>query len=261
MGRRFTEDEINFVKEHYKYMPLLEIAKKLGRTRSSIMHTAQRRGFQRYHSKHVFWTEEEVKILKSNYATASRDELLKLIPRHSWSAITSKARQFDLKRTHYAIYKHLLKRYRLKVAEKGYLAGIIDGEGNISLIKAKKKRGFLLTPSIGVANSDPNIVELLKRKMRFSVFHQMPNVFAKGKLIPQRRKIYRLRIDGIAVLPLLEAITPYLVGKKEQAELLTHFCKIRLSKEWGEPYEKEEIQIHHRLKVLNSRRGKCYQKD
>lgn len=42
------------------------------------------------------WTEEEIKILKDNYATLSREELIYLLPSRTWIAIQIKASKIKL---------------------------------------------------------------------------------------------------------------------------------------------------------------------
>jgi len=46
--------------------------------------------------RQIGWTREDVKILKDNYYKTSKEELMKLLPGRSWSAITGKAYRLGL---------------------------------------------------------------------------------------------------------------------------------------------------------------------
>ncbi len=110
----------------------------------------------------------------------------------------------------------------------GYLAGIIDGEGTLRINKttsasslAHRKAtelGAIYSPVIGVGMVDRRVPELLAEHLGGSVREERVR---NG----QRRSIWRWTITSrpkaIAVLQLL---TPLLIVKREQAELLLDFC-------------------------------------
>lgn len=60
------------------------------------------------------WTQEEVKILKEKYETATRQELLEIFEGRTWQSIRSKAQSIGLKRSDDAsrLSKSLGHRYR-----------------------------------------------------------------------------------------------------------------------------------------------------
>ncbi len=62
------------------------------------------------------WSESEKDILRANYASASRDELLHLLPHRSWQSIKDKACGLKLQRRRYE--SHSLPDY-MSVADKG----------------------------------------------------------------------------------------------------------------------------------------------
>jgi hypothetical protein len=100
---KWTEEEIEILKEHYLKTSWDELLKILpNRTYNGIMHKANRLGLYRKsydQTKSLRWTDEEIKILKEYYPTASWDELFELLPNHTKGAITSKAKDYnDLKR-------------------------------------------------------------------------------------------------------------------------------------------------------------------
>ena len=46
--------------------------------------------------RQIGWRPEDVKILKENYYKTSKEELMKMLPGRSWSAIVSKAYRLGL---------------------------------------------------------------------------------------------------------------------------------------------------------------------
>ncbi|TDX49119.1 SANT/Myb-like DNA-binding domain-containing protein [Orenia marismortui] len=75
------------------------------RTNRSIRAKARRLGIKREVSYYKCspkptnrsgqWSDEEIKLLKENYMEASKENILKMLPKRTWKAISSKA--FDLK--------------------------------------------------------------------------------------------------------------------------------------------------------------------
>jgi hypothetical protein len=52
----------------------------------------------------TIWSEEELKILKENYPTKSRQELLSLLPYKRWTSIRHKAGELHLKKEYLGIW-------------------------------------------------------------------------------------------------------------------------------------------------------------
>ena len=108
-----------------------------------------------------------------------------------------------------------------EVALCAYLAGIIDGEGTIRIGGAKcneKNRNTRYYASISVGMTDKAVIQLLVEtfgsKMRIERVR-----------IPNRKDVYRWGTSGnIAVPRIIEKLLPYLIIKKQQAELVLQFC-------------------------------------
>lgn len=135
-------------------------------------------------------------------------------------------------------------------AELGWLAGIIDGEGYIGLqIEWKTKRNEdRICPQIFISNCDEAIILRARDIMRKIGIN--PYIRATKANTRIRRDQYRLATKRYGViLRLLNILTPYLTGeKKERAELVREFCKIRLStpRQNGrkKPHTKRELEIY-----------------
>lgn len=128
--------------------------------------------------------------------------------------------------------------------QKAYVAGIVDGEGNISLNYSK--RG--LRPRIGITNTDLAILYFIQG-------------FYGGRLCWHNSKkeigkiSYRLEFEyGMKVKKLLQDITPILRIKKPQAQLLLLYLKLFGSSRNSSPLKNEiKQQFVSIFKTLNSR--------
>jgi DNA-binding MarR family transcriptional regulator len=68
-GRKWTAKEVALLKELYPECPIGEIAKRLGRTTSTVKNRAYRLGLKRKSSLGKLWTAEEVQLLIELYST------------------------------------------------------------------------------------------------------------------------------------------------------------------------------------------------
>ena len=91
---------------------------------------------------------------------------------------------------------------RLSIAERSYTAGIIDGEGSITL--TIKQKGGTRHLAIFVSNTDKTLLEYLQK------------IIGAGKIItkriykPQHRPAYTYAIYNRQALGILEQVIPYL---------------------------------------------------
>lgn len=153
--------------------------------------------------------------------------------------------------------------------ELSWLAGIIEGEGWISLLlyKNNQKKGNstpAFTPCIGMCNTDMIIVEKVK------------SMFQKLGIKYRYQKRYKgIGSDGVSRKELAEisvvskcnirilgnAILPYMIGeKKNRVELVMKFLDLRDSKPSSGPYSSygnEEFAIYE---TLYSYKGKSRSK-
>lgn len=136
--------------------------------------------------------------------------------------------------------------------ELGWLGGIFDGEGTITIrIRNRKGQSDLLTPVVTVSNTDrlmiDKIIEIYKK---LSVPFWVTNYKAKGNW----KESWKIEITGIKrckkILPILKT---YLVNKKELAELVLDWCNSRInSLGKREFYSDEDIEI---VKYIKSKHG------
>jgi hypothetical protein len=99
----------------------------------------------------------------------------------------------------------------------GYLAGIIDGEGSISLTGYPYKP-FAMRPRVQIANTDLSMLTTIQGWVG-------GYVYSRPVRIPGRKQVFGLAFQSRAdILELLRIVEPYLIIKKAQAQLLIAWC-------------------------------------
>lgn len=142
--------------------------------------------------------------------------------------------------------------------EKAYLAGLIDGEGTLTLERTGTRRlcGVMgLSPKIIIANTNEAIIASSK-----DIFERLgvrPHIKSQSGSYKNRRKtIFWVNVSGLAkCAKILPHVIPYLRGKVGQAMILVRFIEYRgdpvVAK--GKPYGDYEIGLLGQIRALNFR--------
>jgi hypothetical protein len=139
------------------------------------------------------------------------------------------------------VHLHQQKRQKAKTTRylnlpettKSYLAGLIDGEGYIALIEKGKGPGYY-DPRVTITSTSIKIMEWLQTTLEGLHFYKSRYSYTKSDELSPSRDTQRWKTRYTAVftntqaLSLLTAITPYLVIKKEQAELVLSYVPLLL---------------------------------
>lgn len=111
-------------------------------------------------------------------------------------------------------------------SELAYLAGLIDGEGCLRVEKSGGKYRYTpMTPTVCVTNSNPTLIKWVIEK------------FGGHLYLKKSKTCWDIYWLGKRAVEVLEQVYPYLVGKKEQADLIFAYRKLvgkagkRLSKD------------------------------
>lgn len=104
----------------------------------------------------------------------------------------------------------------MEEVEKAYLAGIVDGEGTVTLMKHHKNE--TPTPRVAVANNDLRLLKWIKTRIGGIIV-------AKKKYKPQHSDFYAWYVQQDRAIRFLEAIRGYLIIKKLQADLIVEKYK------------------------------------
>lgn len=110
---------------------------------------------------------------------------------------------------------------RLTKTQTSYFAGIIDGEGTITIAKSNRSIGGI-TPLVSVKNTDKKLINWLLKNVGCKVSEYKPR--------NERWKLsYRWYTYSVSdVYEIIRMIYPYLIIKKNNAKKVLAFCKWRI---------------------------------
>lgn len=132
----------------------------------------------------------------------------------------------------------------LSPTQLAYLAGLIDGEGTVTV----KRVAYKWTGVVSIANTSKPLMDWLRAAI--------PNRGAHIRTQTMNgmwRPLYQFVIIGLAWGPLHEALLPYLVVKRPQMELVLEFCRLRLAQHNHDPLTDRHLQIVAAIRALNTR--------
>lgn len=127
-------------------------------------------------------------------------------------------------------------------ADIGWLAGIIDGEGSISLAMGYIKNGRLnnMSPRIEIGNTDKELVEKfvkIVKSLGCGIYMTLKKESLQSKLVKAKegknfKPIYYAKAVGfLRTKKILDIVLPYLTGlKRIRGELIIKFINDRLRK-------------------------------
>ncbi len=98
----------------------------------------------------------------------------------------------------------------MDVAERAYLAGILDGEGCLSVYTREKK---YITPTVQISNTKRALLRWIQRRLGGSIYAYAPRV-------GNRKQCYLWSCAGEKARNIVREARPYLVIKKKQADVL-----------------------------------------
>lgn len=175
-------------------------------------------------SQSVYYTPQEDEIIREYYPTVSHTEIMQMLPGRTSQGIRVRANRLGVHKNKEcyeggmpftgSVIGHLSE------IEKAYLAGIIDGEGCI-MLQRRTHRGvnkpiYALYVSIG--NTSPSLKQWLDERIPTKTYNHI--LSSKN---PKHREGYNWILAGNRqVMVFLREIMPYLVIKKEQAQLLAN---------------------------------------
>ena len=148
--------------------------------------------------------------------------------------------------------------YMLNDFRKGYLAGIIDGEGTLMIRRHRalgSSTGYTYSAFLTIANTELSIIEAVKDMIEagYICTHKRKNVVQKDCYlfhVTRMKDVYRV----------LTELQDYFMSKRKQliCKLILEFCESRMSytntwKGGRSVYTMREIEIFEEVKKLNKR--------
>jgi len=168
------------------------------------------------------WTDSELHILRKSYSLLTYDSLAKALPGRSKKSIRIKASRLGISEPHIRrdseIDAHLPMIDHLKENEKYYLAGIIDGEGCVSFTRSKSEYSdkYIYRMQLTITNTSNNLLDWLESR-----FEGKGHICKSIRKTNNKRTCWDWTISGPRrTVRFLQEISPYLIIKREQAELL-----------------------------------------
>lgn len=143
-----------------------------------------------------------------------------------------------------------------------YIAGFIDGEGYIGLIKKSSKvctLGYYYTPVLKITQVTQNdfVLKEIKKFMGYGNFS-----FDKRSVNPKQRNKSCLEIRGAKrVIPVIKKLFPHLIVKSKQAKLILDYEKLLKStngmneehKKLRLEVDKKRTELYKKILFLNKR--------
>ena len=195
------------------------------------------------------WTEEELERLRKNFSVATKKDLLQLFPDRTYQSLIQRAGTgkwglcLKKDRSRFINMVHL----KMTETEIAYLAGMIDADGTITLLKNSK--ATTLKPKLQVSNTDTRIMDWLMLKIPEGIVN-------KRKKQPRHKIAYLWRLEGLRILEILKRLQPHLIIKINRCGTLISFVERRLEKKIGDKYLKEDYECYEKIKILNLRGSK-----
>jgi hypothetical protein len=145
----------------------------------------------------------------------------------------------------------------------GWLAAAIEYEGSVGIHVLKNKsqlHGYSFHPYVSVYNTDKRLIQ---KVLEFADFGNI-NIERSNNPVHKDKVTFELRSRN-GVLRFLEMIEPYLISKKERAQLVMQFCRSRISvmkqksfrnpRKGSTPYSNEEIKLVKKVRKLTIERS------
>lgn len=181
------------------------------------------------------WSVDNINLLIDVFPKSSYDEIKKHFPKKTHRSIWHKAYRLGLRRDrkYYEVKKKACDVVIpiLSEANLGYIAGLFDGEGCITIYYDKSRVTYgKLNPMFRISNTYRSVLDEIKTLTGFGKIDNgritgIPSKYGIKKPV-YTFKVYRL----YEMLGLIKILLPYLRIKRKQAEIFIEFINIQLSK-------------------------------
>lgn len=134
---------------------------------------------------------------------------------------------------------------QLPIVDRAYLAGIIDGEGTVTVARRYNgsRNKTYYQPSLVIANTSTRLRDWL-----------VVRGFSSGLYTASSgNPCWKMSAGGLALGSVLCALLPYLVIKEPQAQLVVEFCQLRGDQKIRDKPTPRMLQIYGELRRLNMR--------
>lgn len=248
----WSESDDKFLIENYTVMPSPQIAMALHRSISSIRHRAVRLGITVPNPpSHPEWTATEDEFLRTHYATMTAPELAQYL-RRDIRNIRKRAVKLNLTFVDARIARWLdpANVPQMTPYQIGYLAGIVDGEGTISIHRVHptgRDGQFRYQPIMSIAGTDIRLSEYLN-----ATLDATQNSHIRRRNRPEHKPQMVTGWYGYRCYPIIKLVEPHLLIKREQAQIVMRYIESRAEMPGYQlPYTDEQHELYGRIRQLN----------
>lgn len=155
--RYWSDQELALLRQHYPSSPLPTLLSALpNRDQNSIYAKAKSLGLSRTRGKYiltspVYWSEQEIDVLRQNYPRLSPKELTQLLPRYSVGSIYNKLNALGLRTPAYSFWSDqevALLRQHYPTAQWSELLSLLPNRSRVSI--DSKARNLNLSRKKGI---------------------------------------------------------------------------------------------------------------
>ncbi len=141
----------------------------------------------------------------------------------------------------------------MSVSEAAYVAGFVDGEGTIGIIRETRKEalaGFRYTAYISIANTDLKVLEAVREMMGNG---RVVGGYQKAAK-PHYKMGWKLTLSPNQIRHIIIQLMPYLIVKRKQAELVHDFLVIKETiNSYSSNNMEEQYRFWSKARELNQR--------
>lgn len=129
-----------------------------------------------------------------------------------------------------------------------YLAGIIDGEGTITITRHRQyqRPHWVCKTFLWVSNTNPRLIRTLKKR------HDGAIGCTTRAEKNHKDALYWRVMAHERIYSILDSCLPYLIIKRRQAEIMLKFIESRRAR-YRLQYSKRELQMQARIRKMNER--------
>lgn len=248
---RYSIQEIEFIKNNYLTMTYEEMSRTINRPKSSMVDKLLSLNLPPKRANMVGdgrdWAKEEEQFLIEKYNYRNCSFLAKKLDR-SYHSVRNKINMLNLSRDREELSR--APEINLTETEKAYIAGIIDGEGclTISIHEHEQcgKTYFRFMPKLSIYNSNESLIIFLKDKLKF-------NSYSERRRNPSNKKLMHVSTGHKNHMRLVLNLTrPWLIVKAQLADLMLEFLDLPINRQHQNP---DALFLVARFRKLQDARG------
>jgi hypothetical protein len=134
--------------------------------------------------------------------------------------------------------------------EAAYLAGILDGEGTVTMTVQTSRGVPIIQPLVSISNTCGPLLEYAKAKLGNNGWASSLNQRTKRGGFSEA-PVQILHMQGFRCYPVLKALRPHLHVKALQADLVTTLIERRLRKPFGASWDATDLALVNDVRGLN----------